>query len=1006
MKRLFLLLALPGLLFSPLWAQKSSPTLGLHDNSPSLHAFTHCTLVTAPGKTTTDGLLIIDKGVVTYAGVATGTIPKGAAVHDLEGLWIYPGLIDIYSDYGVPELKKGGGGRDAPPQYETQSPGPVSWNQALKPGFEVATGFTPDPEKAAELRKLGFVTVNAVPNDGIFRGSSVLVNLGEGKAGEEIVRGKAAACFSFQKGSSTQNYPSSLMGAIALIRQTLYDADWYQKARAAYQKNPQQTPPEYNQSLEAVNRIPASGLPQLFEVRNWQDLLRAQKIAEEFGLSYIFKGSGDEYKRLEIIKNIGAPLILPLNFPNAYDVTDPNDALALELEKMRHWEMAPANPVRVNDAGIPYAFTLNGLKKPSKMKNALSKVMGQGLSPEDALAAWTTQPAKLLGLEASHGALEKGKAANFLITSGPLFEKETDIYETWISGDRYPNAEIPAFELRGTWKITSGQIGFDWIVTGSPSEPKGKVMMGEDTLKTKISRDGLNLLVSFAVKDHGAYRMTGMFREGTLKGMVIMPNGAQMACTGERTAQYTPEAKKEEKQAPSLVSSLVYPNLGFGRSAKPEQGTYLIRNATVWTNTDQGKMEAADVLVQNGKIQKVGTNLEAGSATIINGTGLHLTPGIIDEHSHIAIQNGVNEGTHAVTAEVRIGDVIDCEDVNIYRQLAGGVTTSQLLHGSANPIGGQSAIIKLRWGALPEEMKFAAAPGFIKFALGENVKQSNWGDDYKTRYPQTRVGVEQTIKDAFQAAKDYRQAWKNYDPGSGLAPPRKNLQLETLLEILDGKRFITCHSYVQSELNMLMKTGDEVGFKVNTFTHVLEGYKVATQMKAHGANGSTFSDWWAYKYEVQDAIPYNAAIMAEQGINVCINSDDREMGRRLNQEAAKAIKYGGTSEEEALKMVTLNPAKALHIDHRVGSIEAGKDADLVLWSDHPLSVYAVPQNTLIDGRIYFDREQDAEMREGIAAERNLLVQKLLKEEGDDKEEAASTHKEEYHCETLQSDYNE
>ncbi len=379
------------------------------------------------------------------------------------------------------------------------------------------------------------------------------------------------------------------------------------------------------------------------------------------------------------------------------------------------------------------------------------------------------------------------------------------------------------------------------------------------------------------------------------------------------------------------------------------------------------------MLIENGKIARVGKNLPTAGARVIDATGKHLTSGVIDEHSHIAISRGVNEGTQASTAEVRIGDVVDATDINIYRQLAGGVTVSQLLHGSANPIGGQSAIVKLRWGATPEEMKFAAAPPFIKFALGENVKQSNWGDDQRYRYPQTRMGVEQVFESYFTRAREYGDLVKSGKPF------RRDLELEALLEILNNERFITCHSYQQGEINMLMQLADRMGFRVNTFTHILEGYKVADKMAEHGAGGSTFADWWAYKFEVIEAIPYNGALMHEQGVLVAFNSDDDEMARRLNQEAAKAVLFGGVSEEEAWKFVTLNPAKLMHVEDRVGSIRTGKDADLVLWSANPLSVYARADYTFVDGREYYSRTADEQARLALETERNALIQKSLAE---------------------------
>jgi len=434
---------------------------------------------------------------------------------------------------------------------------------------------------------------------------------------------------------------------------------------------------------------------------------------------------------------------------------------------------------------------------------------------------------------------------------------------------------------------------------------------------------------------------------------------------------------------PLLLGKVTYPFGAYGWDSLPHRENLLIRNATVWTNEKEGILSNTDVLVKNGKIVQIGKNLSDASAKIIDGTGQYLAPGIIDEHSHIAAFS-INESSQSVTFEVRIGDNLDPEDVEIYRQLGGGVTSSHILHGSANTIGGQTQLIKLRWGVNDEDLKFKDADPFIKFALGENVKRTV-ATQGNTRYPDTRMGVEEVQMDAFMRATDYQKQMKEAEQnnkkkgGDAQMSVRRNLQLDALVEIVNGKRFITCHSYVQSEITELMRIAEKFGFKINTFTHILEGYKVADKMKAHGANASTFSDWWAYKLEVQDAIAYNPAIMVKEGLNVCINSDDAEQARRLNQEAAKSVKYGGLTEEEAFKMVTLNPAKALHVDDRVGSIKAGKDADLVLWSDDPLSIYAKANKTIVDGIVYFDRDRDKELRRQIAGERNRLIQKMLAE---------------------------
>jgi N-acetylglucosamine-6-phosphate deacetylase len=426
-----------------------------------------------------------------------------------------------------------------------------------------------------------------------------------------------------------------------------------------------------------------------------------------------------------------------------------------------------------------------------------------------------------------------------------------------------------------------------------------------------------------------------------------------------------------------------YPLGALGRDSIPAQSkTILFTNATIWTCGPQGKLQNFNLLVQNGKIAAIfeGPSLKAipADTVVIDCKGKHISPGIIDCHSHSATDGGINESGRAVTCNVRIGDFIDPDDINIYRQLAGGVTTANVLHGSANPIGGQNQVVKYRWGMGPEELKFSGAAPGVKFALGENVKQSNWGEKFTTRYPQSRLGVEQIIRDSFAAAKDYHAAFEHFTiNGEKGLPPRTDLEMEALWEIVSGKRLIHCHSYRQDEVLALLRTCESYNVKIATLQHILEGYKIADQIKKHGAGGSTFSDWWAYKFEVYDAIPYNGQLMRDAGVVVSFNSDDSELARRLNTEAAKAMKYGGVPEEEALKFVTLNPAKQLRIDDRVGSIEVGKDADLVVWSASPLSTLGRCEQTWIDGRRFFDRGEDQEMRKRDADRRAKLVQKAL-----------------------------
>ncbi len=438
---------------------------------------------------------------------------------------------------------------------------------------------------------------------------------------------------------------------------------------------------------------------------------------------------------------------------------------------------------------------------------------------------------------------------------------------------------------------------------------------------------------------------------------------------------------KSDKKADTgkdLVPVAVVPgNTEPWRFAQPLQpGVLFVKNATIWTSGPKGTIAGADMIVTAGKITAVGKGLVVPrGAVVVDAAGKHIAPGIIDEHSHSAILGNVNECTNILTCEVRIQDVINSEAAGIYRQLAGGTTMMHLLHGSCNSIGGQAAVIKNKWGATADELFMAEAPPTVKFALGENPKQSNWGAERTGRYPQSRSGVEESIRDAFERARDYDAAFAEFKAGKRAIPPRRNLQLDALSEIIHGKRLIHAHSYRADEILMLMRLTEQFGFRVNTFTHILEGYKVADEMAKHGAAGMGFTDWWQYKQEVIDAIPHNGYLMWDRGVNVGFNSDSDELARRLNVEAAKAIKYGGVPREEALKMVTLNPAKCLKIEHRVGSLEVGKDGDFSIWSGEPISPYSRCEQTFIEGRKYFDRAADLAGRDALAKERMALIAK-------------------------------
>jgi len=416
------------------------------------------------------------------------------------------------------------------------------------------------------------------------------------------------------------------------------------------------------------------------------------------------------------------------------------------------------------------------------------------------------------------------------------------------------------------------------------------------------------------------------------------------------------------------------------QTARQATAETLIRNATILTIT-QGTLQGSDLLIRDGKIANIGKNLTASAnARVIDATGKYVMPGIVDCHSH-SMLDAINEGSLAVTSMAHTRDVLNPTDVDLYRELAGGVTTLNLLHGSANPIGGLNTVVKIKYGRPVSEFLFPGAMPGIKFALGENPKRSNFGNvaGAQRRYPNTRMGVEEVIRDAFTRARDYKKSWDEYRAATARGeknsiPPRRDLQLEPLVEVLEGKRYVHAHCYRADEILMLINLADEFGFKVKTFQHVLEGYKVAKEIARHGAGASIFADFWGYKIEAYDAIPYNAAILTRAGVVVSMNSDSDERARRLNIEAAKAMRYGDLSEEEALKLVTLNPAIQLGIQNRVGSIEVGKDADLAIWTAHPLSVYARVDTTFVDGEIFFDRQQDLARRSQLEKERAQLEQ--------------------------------
>lgn len=936
-----------------------------------------------------NAVLVFQEGKIVASGKVS--IPKNAVVIDGRGAFVYPSFIDPYANIGVEKAKR----NDYNPgsTYLPTDATSAAYNDAVKADTRAVSSFTNQSKDFQDYLKQGFGAALSFNEDGIVRGSAVLITLGEGISSEKVIKEDAGLMLSFSKGSSRQAYPSSLVGSVALLRQLYLDADWY--AKSGYLENK-------NTNLEAFNRY--RKLPTIIETSEKWDVLRADAIGDEAATQFVFVGSGTEYQRSKEMKATNGTFILPLEYPKPFQSQDLMNVEDLDVADLKHWELAPYNAVYLAKEKVPFAFTMSRLKDKNAFLDRIRDLHKKGLSKEEILQSLTEKPAQILQVS-SLGNLNKGSMANFIIVSDDLFTKESVIYENWVSGKQNIITRMPDTDVRGDYQVQLNNQTYDVKIKGKITKPEAEIIQNDKKGKAKLAVADYKMALELKLPNDTVqnYRLILPLTDYKNRTTVATDKDGRSIPVNIRFVKaFETEAKKEEKSKTDEPGKIWYPFSAFGAEALPTQQDYLIKNATVWTNSAKGIIKNADVKVSKGKIVQVGTGLSSGNTTVIDGSNLHLTSGIIDEHTHIGLARGVNEAGTNNSGEVRMRDAIDPDDVNFYRQLAGGVTAAQQLHGSANPVGGQSSMVKFKWGEDPKDMLFPGAKPYIKFALGENVKQSNWGNN-PNRFPQSRGGVEQAFDFWFTRALEYEKEKsinKNF---------RKDLRLETMLEILKSNRFITCHSYVQSEINMLMDVADRFDFRVQTFTHILEGYKVADKMKKHGANASTFSDWWAYKEEVREAIPYNAALLLQTGVNVAINSDDAEMARRLNQEAGKAVKYGNVPQEEAWKMVTLNPAKMLQIDHKVGSIEPGKDADLVLWTDNPLSIYATVDKTFVDGILYFDAAQQQRKDQMVKDEKNRIIQEMLFSEDAGKGNTQSAEKKQrvlYHCDTLEGEEHE
>ncbi|MGV3485911.1 MAG: amidohydrolase family protein, partial [Planctomycetaceae bacterium] len=884
----------------------TEPVVGLRQNRPSSVALVGANVVTQPGESIQDATVLIDGAIISDVGKRSEVvIPPGTEQIDCANLTIYPGFIDAWSEIDVPD----------PPRDR----GASHWNGNVMPqrNSHDAVGDMSDANK--KLRSQGITLRVLAPRGGIVQGTSCVVATSDGDRTETLVKNRAwhHLQLTVPQDKSRDRYPNSPMGAVALVRQTFYDAIWYQDAHRVYASATANVPPPENNTALTTLAKDMRELSFVIDAPNERMALRANKIANEFSLNILIKGSGREYRSLDEIVRCRHPILLPINFPEPPNVVSEAVERTVTQTELMHWKLGPENPARLAAAGATICLTSAGLDDTGQFLRQVRTAVERGLPADQALAAITTVPAELLDLEDHFGRIGRGMSANLVIADGDFTAEKTKILTTWVSGERFeiekaaqakPEAGAWAFDFSATTPSLSalrmqvteeGQVKFTSAMTESEADSPPAAELQQVTQERHRIQGVIDLSRLDESWPRGHTRVTLLYaaqNEGTdLVNLTLrLPDGTLLESVGEplgsskeKGTTETPEADEEPKTSPTDPSGqdaqppevdVLYPLGAYGLAqAVPARGPVLLSGATLWTSGPAGVLEDADILIRDGKIAEIGKDLPVSEdVEVIRLGGKHISPGLIDCHSHIATDGGVNESGQAITSEVRISDFIDPTAIAIYRQLAGGVTTANVLHGSANPIGGQNCVIKLRWGSSMDGMVMRDAPEGIKFALGENVKQSNSGRS--GRYPGSRMGVEQIIRDQLLAARFYDAEHRRYRSGArDRLPPRTDLQLEALAEVVRGERWIHCHSYRQDEIVAFLDTLDELNIQVGTLQHVLEGYKVAERLKQHGAMASSFADWWGYKFEVFDAIPYNGALMHREGVVVSFNSDDAEL---------------------------------------------------------------------------------------------------------------------------------
>jgi imidazolonepropionase-like amidohydrolase len=987
---------------------------------PPAYAIQGAAIVTGPGTTIAPGTVIVREGLIEAVGPADKVeIPFDAEVIDGKGLHVYAGFVDLFTTLGQPPgvvRSQTGTGRPIDPSDHARATTPPDNRNGLTPEFEVASVLALPAPVVEERRKLGFTSLLAAPAGAIATGQSALVSLSGLPRRESILLSPVALHinlrppfepalpnpsadseaafdddhpFPFTKAKTARNsprYPLVLMGVVAHLRQAMLDAEREQALQAEFTAKGGKRP-AFDPSLQVLQGARSKTLPVWWEANTRDEILRCLDLAEEFGTTAVIVGGRDAGQVADRLKEKDVPVILRLDFPDEpkvpteaeyrqRDLADRDEPLKVLADRAARWKERVGTAAALAKAGVRFALSSDGLNKAENFPSQIRKLIAAGLAPEAALDALTRRAAEIAGMGDRLGTIAPGRLGHLVVLTAPLGDEKAKARYVLIDGlkfDQDPAASRARKPAAPEAKPEPPRAKADEPSKGA-EPPRVETPKAEpaQARPAPVAAPSAPPTTQPATTTAPAPPPAATTAPAPSPAATTAPAPSPAATTAPAPSPAAPAPAPATTQPPAPAATpprtpedrppapFVDVATEFDDGRKPRiktGGNVLIKDATILTVT-KGTLAKGSILVRGGKIAEVGPEValpKDAAVTVIDAAGLVAMPGIIDTHSHIAAQGNINEWSQSIVPEVRVKDIIVGDDPAIYRALAGGVTTARILHGSANAIGGQDAVIKLRYGQAGRDLIVRDAPQGIKFALGENVIRE------RGRFPNTRMGVEATFERAFEEARAYREGWRAYEAakaqGKAGVPPRRDLRLEALAGILDGSNKIHCHCYRSDEILMLLRLATRYGIRVQSLQHVLEGYKVAPEIAAHGASASTFSDWWAYKLEAYEAIPFNAAILTQAGANVCIKSDSEEMMRHLNLEAAKTVKYGGATEAEALAMITINPARELGLDSRLGSIEPGKDADIALFNAHPLDAFARCELALIDGEVWFQRPE-------------------------------------------------